>query len=83
LFLRKRNSSGYDQYQIFVEPKGEQLIEGDKWKEEFLLQIEKKGIPKKTFVDDNTYHVWGFPFFNKTKREKEYTAAFERLTFGK
>ena len=83
LFLRKRNSSGYDQYQIFVEPKGEQLIEGDKWKEDFLLQIEKKGIPKKTFVDDNTYHVWGFPFFNKTKREREYTTAFERLTLGK
>ena len=83
LFLRKKNSSGYDQYQIFVEPKGEQLIELDKWKEDFLLEIAEKGIPKKTFVDDNTYHVWGFPFFNKTKREKEYTAAFERLTAKK
>jgi len=83
LFLRRKNTSGYDQYQIFVEPKGDHLIEGDKWKEDFLLQIEKKGIPKKTFVDDNTYHVWGFPFFNKTKREREYTTAFERLTLGK
>jgi len=83
LFLRKKNSSGYDQYQIFVEPKGEQLIKEDKWKEDFLLQIEKQGIPKKTFVDDNTYHVWGFPFFNAKERVKEYTAAFERLTFRK
>ncbi len=80
LFLRKKHSSGYDQYQIFVEPKGDHLIEGDKWKEDFLLQIEKRGIPKKTFVDDNTYHIWGFPFFNKTHRVKEYTTAFERLT---
>ena len=80
LFLRKKNTTGYVQYQIFVEPKGEQLIECDKWKEDFLKEIEKKGIPTKSFVDDNTYHVWGFPFFNKNKREKEYTAAFERLT---
>jgi len=80
LFLCKKHSSGCDQYQIFVEPKGGILIAEDKWKEDFLLQIEKRGIPKKTFVDDNTYHVWGFPFFNKTEREKEYTAAFERLT---
>jgi len=83
LFLRKKNSSGYDQYQIFVEPKGDHLIEEDKWKEDFLSQIEKQGKPRKTFVDDNTYHVWGFPFFNKTRREKEYTAAFERLTLKK
>ena len=79
LFLRKKHSSGYVQYQIFVEPKGEQLLEEDKWKEDFLLQIEKKGIPKKTFVDDFKYHVWGFPFYNRTKRMKEFTAAFERI----
>jgi type III restriction enzyme len=79
LFLRKKHSSGYDQYQIFVEPKGDHLLAEDKWKEDFLLQIEKHGIPKKTFVDDNKYHVWGFPFFNRTMRGKEYTAAFEKL----
>jgi len=79
LFLRKKRSSGYEQYQIFVEPKGDHLIEEDKWKEDFLLQIEKRGIPRKTFADDGTYRVWGFPFFNKTKRIKEYTDAFKRL----
>jgi type III restriction enzyme len=79
LFLRKKHSSGYDQYQIFVEPKGDHLISEDKWKEDFLVQIEKQGIPQKTFVDDCTYHVWGFPFFNKTSRLNEYTIAFERL----
>ncbi|MCL1836757.1 MAG: hypothetical protein FWG46_04335, partial [Treponema sp.] len=81
LFLQKKNSSGYDQYQIFVEPKGDQLLTNDKWKEDFLLQIEKEGIPTKTFVDDNTYHVWGFPFYNRTNRVKEYTEAFERLSY--
>jgi type III restriction enzyme len=80
LFLRRKHTSGYDQYQIFVEPKGDHLIEEDKWKEDFLLKIEKQGIPKKTFVDDTKYHVWGFPFFNRTSRVKEYTEAFDRLS---
>jgi len=80
LFLRKKHSSGYDQYQIFVEPKGDHLIQDDKWKEDFLLQIEKRGIPKRTFADDGAYHIWGFPFFNREGRIKEFTAAFERLT---
>jgi len=79
LFLREKNTSGYTQYQIFVEPKGDHLLKEDKWKEDFLLQIEKQGIPKKTFADDNKYFIWGFPFFNKTNREKEYSAAFKRL----
>ena len=79
LFLQKKNTSGYEQYQIFVEPKGDHLLANDKWKEDFLLQIEKKGLPKKTYVDDNNYHVWGFPFYNKNSRMNEITDAFKRL----
>jgi type III restriction enzyme len=79
LFLRRRNSTGFEQYQIFVEPKGDIYIESDKWKEDFLLQIENKGIPTKTFADDVDYRVWGFPFFNQGSRMSEITKAFERL----
>jgi type III restriction enzyme len=78
LFLRKKNSSGYDQYQIFVEPKGDHLIEEDKWKEDFLLQIEKRGIPRKTFADDNTYYVWGLPFYNQQHLDK-FSSEFENF----
>lgn len=48
-FSCKKNITGYEQYQIFVEPKGNNLLSADKWKEDFLLQIESRGIPTKTF----------------------------------
>lgn len=79
LFLRRKRSDGYEQYQIFVEPKGNHLLAQDKWKEDFLLQIESRGIPKKTFADDTEYHVWGFPFFNQQNRMPQFTIAFERI----
>jgi type III restriction enzyme len=78
LFLRKRKSTGFEQYQIFVEPKGEHLMVQDKWKEKFLLQIERHGIPLKTYADDNEYRIRGFPFFNQ-KKTAEFTSAFERV----
>lgn len=79
MFLSRRNSTGSEQYQIFVEPKGNHLIAQDKWKEDFLLQIESRGIPIKTFTDDNKYYVWGFPFYNQRNRMSEFTREFESV----
>lgn len=79
LFLSRKKTDRYEQYQIFVEPKGNHLLGQDKWKEDFLLQIENRGIAKKTFADDTEYHVWGLPFFNKQSKIPEFTTAFERL----
>jgi type III restriction enzyme len=79
LFLRKKNGEHFDQFQIFIEPKGTHLIEGDKWKEEFLLDIEKQGKTVTRFFDDNQYFVWGFPFFNTSVRMKEFDEEMERL----
>jgi type III restriction enzyme len=79
MFLRKKNTIGYEQYQIFVEPKGNHLLTQDKWKENFLLQIESRGILRKTFADDNNYYVWGFPFYNWQNKMAEFTTAFERI----
>jgi type III restriction enzyme len=76
LFLQKNKSIGYEQYQIFVEPKGSHLLTDDKWKEDFLLQIKARGIPSKTFADDNKYKIWGLPFFNKEHRMTEFDEAF-------
>ncbi|MDN5295426.1 MAG: type restriction enzyme [Methanosarcinales archaeon] len=42
LFLKKENSDEIEQYQLFIEPKGEHLIKTDQWKEDFLKEIEKK-----------------------------------------
>lgn len=79
LFLLKNHSDGFEQFQLFVEPKGGHLIAQDKWKEDFLLQIEAMGIPTKTFVDDCKYHVLGLPFYNQNLRIKEFDSELEKM----
>ena len=71
LFLHKKKSDGYEQLQVFIEPKGTHLLEKDKWKEEFLLEIKENAIPV-VFADDNKYKIWGFHFFNQEHRSKEF-----------
>lgn len=80
LFLQKDNSDGFEQFQVFIEPKGTHLIENDKWKEDFLLQLRDNAIPIKTFVDDNNYHIWGFHFYNRDKRKAEFDADFHTIS---
>lgn len=41
LFLQKGDGKDFEQMQIFIEPKGENLLKQDKWKEDFLLAIKK------------------------------------------
>ncbi|MCF2683201.1 DEAD/DEAH box helicase family protein [Faecalicatena contorta] len=79
LFLQKDNEDGFEQMQVFIEPKGTHLVESDKWKEDFLLQLKENAIPVKTFVDDNKYHIWGFHFFNRDVRGSEFSADLEML----
>ena len=72
LFLHKANGDGYEQLQVFIEPKGTHLLANDKWKEDFLLEIESKSVAKKIFADDNQYRIWGFHFFNTDSRSSEF-----------
>lgn len=64
MFLRIKGSADkYDNIQIFIEPKGDQLLKTDKWKEDFLKQIKTmREIHWMTSNDD--YDVWGMPFYN-------------------
>lgn len=56
-----------DYYQIFIEPKGGHIEEGDKWKEEFLLEIkEEKGVLN--LFEDDKYIIVGLPFFQEDKK---------------
>lgn len=61
LFLHSNKKDGYEQLQVFIEPKGTHLLEKDSWKEKFLLELEDKAISSKIFVDDNKYRIWSFP----------------------
>ncbi len=78
LFLQKGKTDGYEQIQIFVEPKGNHLLEEDAWKEEFLLQMENEAVPTE-FVNDNEYKILGFHFFNQDHRMKEIDEEFNSL----
>lgn len=79
LFLKKQGEDGYEQQQIFVEPKGEHLLEKDEWKERFLLELQEKAIPSTTYADDNSYRIIGLPFFNAKVKNKEFRDALENL----
>ncbi len=63
LYLKDKNTENKLFYQLFIEPKGEQLIEKDKWKEDFLQSIEKKA--KLNWTIENQYKVIGLPFYNE------------------
>lgn len=73
LFVRKQRSEGSLTYQGYVEPKGNQLLDNDAWKEAFAMQIEKEHSVKGLFADD--YKIIGFPFFNNDNRMEEFEKA--------
>lgn len=73
LFVRKQRSEGSLTYQGYVEPKGNQLLDNDAWKEAFSMQIKKEHSVKGVFADD--YEIIGFPFFNNDNRMEEFEKA--------
>ncbi|MDT3738179.1 MAG: DEAD/DEAH box helicase family protein [Candidatus Kapabacteria bacterium] len=53
-------------YQIFIEPKGTDHLEYDKWKEDFLHQItEKYGFDNIIKAENKYFSLIGLPFFNE------------------
>ena len=71
LFLQRKD--GVEQFQIFIEPKGEHLTANDAWKEKFLLELKSKVL-----VDDGDYKIWGLPFYNHND-VKNFDSAFRAL----
>lgn len=69
LFLGKANGEELT-YQLFIEPKGKQLIIQDQWKEDFLKEICVECHPI-TFIENSKYRVIGMPFYN-SNRENEF-----------
>jgi len=65
LFLVNKDGKGIT-YQLFLEPKGEYLLEHDKWKSEFLEEIrEKFGDKILEFSKSQKYKIIGVPFYNQ------------------
>lgn len=76
LFLRVKGAPDkYDNLQLFIEPKGDNLLVKDKWKNDFLKQI--KAMAEITWcTQSDSYNVWGIPFFNENTNA-EFMAAIE------
>lgn len=80
LFLQVCKDGGFEQLQVFIEPKGTHLLPVDKWKEEFLLEMQNQLVPVVQIADDNNYKIWGLHFFNRKERQKEFGSDMDRLT---
>ncbi len=80
LFLKKENSNDIEQYQLFIESKGEHLIKTDQWKEDFLKEIEKKYKIKPRLLGENEkYRLIGFPFYNEERKSQFIKIFKEKL----
>lgn len=77
LFL-KGNKGNNLYYQIFIEPKGEHLIEHDKWKDDFLQQITNKYCTGKLLkAESKEYVLIGLPLFNN-KEKNNFEEVFSK-----
>lgn len=79
LLLRKNDTIRYEQQQIFVEPKGAHLLDKDKWKEDFMMSMEKEATTKCYHNDTDEFKVLGLPFFNEDEKLKEFEESFDNL----
>lgn len=67
LLSQDKNSQCH--YQFFIEPKGKHLQQVDKWKEDFLLEIEQNhkaltGVNSTTTYSTDEYKIIGLEFYN-------------------
>ena len=75
LFLRKKKGDKFEQRQIFVEPKGDHLLDTDAWKEEFLQDLRGNAKAKTKWADDGDYLIVGLPFYNRHHRMPSFRSA--------
>ena len=79
LFLKEKVKSKPIIYQLFIEPKGQQLIDKDKWKEDFLKQIEQEHTLDTVF-ENKDFKLIGMPFYNEQLSKEILIVNFNPLT---
>ena len=70
LFLRKQNGESLT-YQLFIEPKGKQLIKLEQWKEDFLKEI-RADRNSRILTENHKYRVIGVSRFYNKQWEREF-----------
>lgn len=79
LFVEKTKSDKNVNFQLFIEPKGEHLLDKDAWKEKFLLQIDKNHRIENTILtSNNDYMILGLPFYNEKIRKLGFDKAINK-----
>ncbi|MDR0926951.1 MAG: DEAD/DEAH box helicase family protein [Ignavibacteria bacterium] len=66
LLFCKEKDGEHQIFQVFIEPKGNNILQFDKWKEEFLSQIDYSDARTK-------YYITGVPKFYNKNKEKEFS----------
>lgn len=79
LLLKKEHTDTYEVRQVFIEPKGPQLVGADQWKEDFLLRLKKEAVPTTRYVREEIYFVEGLPFYNEEEKRVEFDSAFQNM----
>jgi len=75
VLLMKKNGI---EYVFYIEPKGEYLLDYDKWKEEFLLEIEGIVSEQQTkMADSQSWRLIGLPFYNENKTKQQFIKALK------
>jgi len=79
LFLVNKDGKGIT-YQLFLEPKGKYLAEGEKWKNNFLDEIKDRFKDKiLEFSKSHKYKILGVPFYNSEDENNFKEKLFEAI----
>ena len=70
LFLREKNGDALS-YQLFIEPKGDHIAAGDRWKVKFLQKICAE-YQSKVLTENSKYRIIGVPSFYSEDRENQF-----------
>lgn len=77
LFLKTKDKKKTFSYQLFIEPKGNRGLIEDKWKEDFLKEIESE-YKIDTLLESDRFKLIGLPFFNEQNTKQEFTNVFNK-----
>lgn len=78
LFLIEKEPGKSIMYQLFIEPKGAHLLTEDKWKGDFLKEIERE---HKIYVmyESKEFKLYGMPFYNEQLTKAEFENSFNQF----
>lgn len=76
LFLKQKGNKNVLSYQLFIEPKGSHLLTTDKWKEDFLKEIESE-FKIETLLEKGKFKLIGLPFYNEQQTKQDFSKTFK------